>query len=305
MAIPHLAVYSALASNLLIALTKFIAAAITGSSAMLSEGIHSFVDSLNEILLLVGIKKSQKQPNRLRPFGYGKEMYFWAFIVSILIFGFGGGISIYEGIQHIVHPQKMEDPGMNYVVLIIAFCFDGISLWTAFKQFNKSRGNVPFWDAIIQSKDPSNFVVLFEDFSDVVGLLVALGGVFLSQFYNDPFFDGVASVIIGLLLSAVSVILIRECRSLLMGEAVSEPVLLDILKIIETDPMVSKSSWPKSMYLSPEEVIMVIQIKFIDQITISEVNSSIKRLREKLFSKYSRIKKIFIEPVDEIDNIWD
>jgi len=299
MAIPHLTVYSALASNLLIALTKFVAAAVTGSSAMLSEGIHSLVDSINEILLLVGIKKSQKLPDRTRPFGYGKEMYFWAFIVSILIFSFGGGISIYEGIQHIVHPEKLKDPFWNYIVLCTAFCFDGISLVTAFKEFNKKREGVTFWKAIVQSKDPATFVVLFEDASDVLGLIVAFLGVLLSHLYDNPFFDGAASIIIGLILSAVSVILIRECRSLLMGEAVSEGILDDIVRLIEVKPEVKKVHWPLSMYLSPEEVIMILQIKFKDKLTISEMNSVNHTIRTELFTKYSRIKKIYIEPIDE------
>jgi len=176
-----IAIYSALIANFLIATTKFVAAFITGSSAMVSEGIHSLVDTANEFLLLLGIKKSKQQADATRPFGYGKELYFWSFIVSILIFAVGGGISFYEGISHLQYPEAITNPLWNYIVLCVAFLFDGASFVISFINFNKQRGTKPFWISIKKSTDPSLFVVLFEDAADVLGLVVAFAGIYLGM----------------------------------------------------------------------------------------------------------------------------
>ncbi len=231
MAASKLPIYTALAANFAIAVTKFIAAAVTGSSAMISEGIHSLVDASNEILLLFGIKKSKKPADETRPFGYGKELYFWAFIVSILIFGVGAGISFYEGITHLEHPVLIKDPFWNYIVLGIAFIFDGVSFITAYKEFNIQRGTTPFWLAIKKSKDPSTFVVLLEDAADLLGLTVAFLGVYFGHLFNEPVYDAVASLLIGVILTAISVVLARESRSLLMGESAGHRTLADVKSI--------------------------------------------------------------------------
>ncbi|RYY00180.1 MAG: cation diffusion facilitator family transporter [Gammaproteobacteria bacterium] len=236
MASSKVAIYSALFANLLIAVTKFVAAAVTGSSAMISEGIHSVVDSLNEVLLLLGLKKSKKKADESRPFGYGKELYFWSFIVSILIFGVGGGISFYEGITHLQHPEPIRNPSWNYIVLGAAIVFDGISFIIALKTFNKHRGDTPFWKAVRKSRDPSSFVVLFEDAADVLGLVIAFAGVYLGHRFNNPYFDGIASILIGLLLTAVSAVLTRESRSLLMGETATLSVLEKVVEMAESNP---------------------------------------------------------------------
>ena len=233
-----LPVYTALAANLAIAVTKFIAAGVTGSSAMISEGIHSLVDTLNEILLLLGMERSKKPADARRPFGYGKELYFWAFIVSILIFGIGGGVSFYEGITHLQHPELIRDPLWNYIVLGVAFALDGASFLTAQREFNRQRGSQSFWGAVKRSKDPSTFVVLFEDAADLLGLIVAFLGVFLGHELNNPYLDGVASILIGVILTAVSVLLARESRSLLMGESMSETTLGEIITLVDIDPAV-------------------------------------------------------------------
>ncbi|HET7896241.1 MAG TPA: cation diffusion facilitator family transporter, partial [Flavisolibacter sp.] len=233
MASSKTAIYSALVANLLIAITKFVAAAVTRSSAMVSEGIHSVVDTTNEILLLLGLKKSKKKADAQRPFGYGKELYFWSFIVSILIFGVGGGISFYEGVTHLQHPEPIRDPLWNYIVLGVAIVFDGTSFVIALKNFNRHRGDTPFWKAVKKSRDPSSFVVLFEDAADVLGLMIAFAGVYLGHRFNNPYFDGVASLLIGLLLTAVSLVLTRESRSLLMGETASPQALQQIVKMAE------------------------------------------------------------------------
>lgn len=290
-------IYSALAANLAIAVTKFIAASVTGSSAMISEGIHSLVDTINEVFLLLGISKSKKKPDEKRPFGYGKELYFWAFIVSILIFGLGGGISFYEGITHLQHPSPLSNPFWNYIVLGIAFVFDGISFITAVKEFNRQRGTLPFWLAVKRSKDPSTFVVLFEDAADLIGLIVAFLGIYLGHYFNNPYFDGIASIIIGVILTLISLLLARESRSLLMGESVDNSILARVISIVEADESVtSVPSSPLSMYLAPEEIILVLKPVFKSKLTTEEITDSIERIKVNIKKSCPTIARIFIEP---------
>lgn len=295
MASSKLPVYTALAANLLIAATKFISAAVTGSSAMLSEGIHSIVDTLNEILLLLGIKLSKKKPDEKRPFGYGKELYFWSFIVSILIFGLGGGISFYEGITHIRHPVHITIPFWNYIVLGSAIVFDGISLIVAVKSFNQVRGDVPFWEAIKKSKDPSSFVILFEDAADVFGLVVAFTGVYFGHLYKAPWLDGLASIVIGLVLTAVSAVLTRESRSLLMGETASPAVLDEVMQIIKADPATVEVNRPLSMFMGPQEIILVVQVLFKEELTTSTITGASDRIRRAIKQRFPNFKHITIE----------
>ena len=290
-------IYSALAANLAIAVTKFIAAAITGSSAMISEGIHSLVDTVNEVFLLLGISKSKKPADENRPFGYGKELYFWAFIVSILIFGLGGGVSFYEGITHLMHPAPAADPFWNYIVLAIAFLFDGFSFITARKEFNRQRGSLPFWAAVKRSKDPSTFVVLFEDTADLLGLIVAFLGVYLGHRFNNPYFDGVASIIIGIILTVISLLLARESRSLLMGESADKSILARVIKLVEADKsVVSVPTNPLSMYLAPEEIILVVKPVFESNLTTAEITGSIERIKVNIQKTCPTITSITIEP---------
>lgn len=263
---------------------------------MVSEGIHSVVDSLNQLLLLLGIRRSKKQPDEKRPFGYGKELYFWSFVVSILIFGVGGGISFYEGVTHIQHPEPIVNPLWNYIVLGAALLFESISFIIAFINFNKRRGEVPFWSAVKKSKDPTSFVVLFEDVTDVLGLLVASAGVYLGHRFNMPALDGIASIIIGLVLTAVSLVLTRESRSLLMGETASTQVLNDVVKIIKADPAIFDVSPPLSMYLGPEEVILVLQLTFRENLSAQAVVQASEQIKQAIRQKFPRFKQIFIEP---------
>lgn len=292
-----LPIYSALAANLLIAITKFIAAAFTGSSAMISEGIHSLVDTSNEVLLLWGIRQSKRPADEKRPFGYGKELYFWSFIVSIMIFGIGGGISFYEGITHIRHPEIIRNPAWNYAVLGFAIVFDGISFITALREFNRQRGTTPFWKAVRKSKDPSTFVVLFEDAADVLGLFVAFLGVFLGHQLNNPYFDGIASIVIGLILTGISVLLATESRSLLMGESADAGILSAVKELAEADAVITKVSRSLSMYLAPEEIILLLDVSFNENSSGKEITAAVTRIKEKIHSEYPSIKQIFVEPV--------
>ena len=299
MAASKLPLYTALGANLAIAVTKFIAAGVTGSSAMLSEGIHSVVDTLNEILLLYGIKRSQKPADAKRPFGYGKELYFWAFIVSILIFGIGGGISFYEGITHILHPELIKDPHWNYIVLAIAFVFDGISFITAQREFTRQRGSTPFWQAVRHSKDPSTFVVWFEDAADLLGLTVAFLGVFLGHYFQNPYFDGAASILIGGILTFISLVLARESRSLLMGETVDPHILQQVTALTEAHPTVHRVNHHLSMFMAPEEIILVLLVAFKEEVKSAEVTQAIQAIqaiRISIQERFPAMKQIFIEP---------
>jgi cation diffusion facilitator family transporter len=220
MAESQLAIYGAIAANLAIATTKFVVAGITGSSAMLSEGIHSSVDTFNGILLLVGIRLSRRPATPEHPFGHGKELYFWSLIVAVLIFGLGGGVSFYEGVQHIRHPQPLRDPTWNYVVLAAAAVFESLSFVIALRQFRKQTGKVPFWQAARLSKDPTTTTVLAEDAAALAGLAIAAAGIALSHRLDMPALDGAASVAIGLLLAGVATLLTWQSRGLLIGEGI-------------------------------------------------------------------------------------
>jgi cation diffusion facilitator family transporter len=255
-------IYIALLADLGIAVTKFIAAAFTGSSAMLSEGIHSVIDSVNQVLLLFGIRKSQKKADQKGPFGYGRELYFWSFIVSLLMFSIGGCISFYEGVLRLRNPDVSDDQRWNYIVLGIAFIFTLISLIASLKRFNKERGELSFWEAIRESKDPSLFTVLLGEIGDVAGLVIAFLGVLFGHLFQNPYYDGIASMIIGVILIAISLILVRESRSLLMGETPNRKTLQKIIAIAESDPSIVKVKKHYSVYLAPEEIVLQLIATF-------------------------------------------
>lgn len=296
MASSKLPIYSALIANFLIAVTKFIAAGVTGSSAMISEGIHSLVDTGNEILLLIGIRKSHKPPDAQRPFGYGRELYFWAFVVSVLIFAVGGGISFYEGVTHLQHPHVIENPMWNYIVLGVAIIFDGISLTIALREFNRQRGATAFWQEVRKSKDPTTFVVLFEDAADVLGLVVAFLGVFLGHWLENPFFDGAASIVIGCILTYIAWVLARESRSLLMGETLQASTLDNIEKLCRSSDIVRNVKRPLSIFMGPEEVILILPATFTREINVSRLEEGIAALKQEIKKAFPLIKQIFIEP---------
>src|SRR5258708_15704542 len=232
------AIFAAIAGNIAIAVTKFIAAAITGSSAMVSEGIHSLVDTGNGALLLLGVRRSRKPPDETHPFGHGKELYFWSLIVAILIFALGGGMSVYEGVTHLQHPHEFRDPTWNYLVLGAAIIFEGISFYFAFKAFQVEKGSRGILETIHNSKDPTTFTILFEDTAALLGLLVALAGIFAGQVLRNPYLDGVASIIIGAILGIVAAFLAYESKSLLICEGVDQQTLASIRRIADADKSV-------------------------------------------------------------------
>jgi cation diffusion facilitator family transporter len=278
-----------------IAVTKFVVAGITGSSAMLSEGIHSAVDTLNGVLLLVGLKLSQRPATPEHPFGHGKELYFWSLIVAVLIFGVGGGLSFYEGVQHVRHPEPMRDPMWNYVVLGVAAVFEGSSFAVALRQFLKQAGNTPFWKALHRSKDPTTYTVLAEDAAALIGLVVAALGIALSQRFDKPELDGAASLIIGLLLAGVAIALIWESRSLLIGEGIRPETARAIRSIALQQPKVRDVGRVLSMYIGPDDVLVTMDLDFDEGTAAADAGAAIAAIERQVRERYPMIKRLFIE----------
>jgi cation diffusion facilitator family transporter len=289
------AVYAAIASNLGIAITKFVAAAITGSSAMLAEGIHSLVDTGNGWLLLLGIRKSRKPADVVHPFGHGKELYFWTLIVAIMIFAVGGGVSLYEGVRHLQHPATVEDPTWAYAVLGIAALFEGYAWSVAFRQIRQGRGRRGIWRMVKQSKDPATFTVLFEDTAALLGLLVAFLGVFLGQRFHNPYFDGAASVVIGVILGTVAVLLAYETKGLLIGEAVEPATLASIRTLAEDDPAVARVVRPLTMHFGPTEVLLALELVFEKGQSAADAAAAVDRIDRAIRTAHPQIRHIFIE----------
>ncbi|MDN5287211.1 MAG: cation diffusion facilitator family transporter [Mucilaginibacter sp.] len=303
MASSNKSIYSALAANLLIAITKFIAGIVSNSAAMIAEGVHSVVDTANQLLLLLGVHQSKKKPDALHPFGYGKELYFYSFIVSILIFGLGGGVSIYQGIVHIIHPDVPGNPTWSYVVLCTSVIFEGSSLIIAAKEFNKLRGNQTWWQAITRSKDPSTFLVLFEDGAAVIGLFIVATCLFLGHKFHLDYLDGVASLLVGLLLIGVSLILARESRSLLMGEGIGKDTKARITEIVGQDTDVLKLMHILSTYQSPSEIVLMLIVAFKPNLDTARINEAISRIRNRVKDEYSLIHFVIIQPETFMDRV--
>ena len=289
------AVYGAIVANTAIAITKFIAAGVTGSSAMLSEGIHSTVDTGNGLLLLVGMHLSKRKATPKHPFGHGKELYFWSLIVAVLIFGVGGGVSAYEGVLHMLDPEPLRDAMWNYVVLGIAAVFEGGSFFVALRQFMKGKGPATFWRALKVSKDPTTYTVLAEDSAALAGLAAVAAGIYASHRLDLPVLDGAASVVIGILLAAVAVLLIREVRGLLIGEGVSPETAAGIREIVLRNPHVREAAAPLSMYIGPEEVLLTLDVQFKADSRADEVADAVARDEREIRSRFPKIKRIYIE----------
>ncbi len=288
-------IYAALAGNTLIAVTKFIAASITGSSAMLSEGIHSLVDTGNQGLLLYGMKKAAQPADKNFPFGHGKEIYFWSFVVAILIFALGGGISIYEGIHHLLHPQPATSPMVNYLVLVLAMFFEGAAWLFALREFKQNKGKNSYVTAINQTKDPSVIVVLFEDSAALLGLLVALVGVTLTHLTNNPYYDGSASIIIGFILLGTATWLARETKSLLIGESADPEIVREIEEIIRKNPIVEGVNEILTMHMGPDFILVTLSADFIDSASAADVEQQVAELDQLLKLRFPKIKRVFIE----------
>jgi len=289
----RIAIYAAIAGNVAIAVTKFVAAAVTGSSAMLSEAIHSVIDTGNGLLILLGVRKSRKPPDSDHPFGHGHELYFWTLIVGVLIFAVGGGMSVYEGIMHILHPTLPENAVWSYSVLGVAAVFEGTTWFLGWKAFNAERGRKGVIETIHETKDPTSFTVLLEDSAALLGLVFAFLGVFFASQLRLPALDGAASVMIGLLLCGVAVLMVYESKGLLVGEGLDHHTLDSIYELVEADPAVERVRHVHSMYLGPDEVLLTIELRFDSNISAVEVRRAVRRLKEVIQSQHPDVSRIF------------
>ena len=292
----NLVVIAALLANLGIAVAKFIAAAISGSSSMLTEGVHSLVDTGNQALLLYGTKRAKRPPDPEHPFGYGRELYFWSFVVAILIFGLGAGVSVYEGYVHISEPAPLEGATMNYVVLGVALMLEGASWTIAMRAFAKAKGDSGWWEAIQASKDPASFIVLFEDSAALAGLVVAGLGVWASHAWNDARIDGAASIAIGLILAVVATLLAREAKGLLIGERADPGVIACVRAILDREPRIVHINHVRTIHTAPERVFVAISADFDDTLTMGEGERLIERIERELKAAMPTLSSIYIRP---------
>ena len=288
-------VYAALAGNSLIAITKFVASAITGSSAMLSEAVHSLVDTGNQCLILLGLKRSQKPADQKHPFGYGMEIYFYAFVVAILIFGLGAGVSLYEGIHKVQQPEPITDAWINYIVLGLAIAFEGVAWAIAFKAFRQTKGSHSYYAAVRHAKDPTIITVLFEDSAAMLGLIVALVGVILVETTGIIWLDGAASIVIGVILAMTAVVLAIECKGLLLGEAAAPEVVADVRAHVARFEAVERINELRTMHMGPSDIILAMSLDFRDELTAGQVEETISKLEAEIVEAQAEISRVFIE----------
>jgi cation diffusion facilitator family transporter len=286
---------AATAANLAIAATKFAAAAVTKSSGMLSEAIHSVVDSGNGLLILVGLRRSERPPDEEHPFGHGLELYFWTFLVALMIFAVGGGMSFYEGIVHLRHPEPIEKPLWSYLVIGAALLFEGSSWVVALKGWRSVSGGRPFWRAWADSKDPTRFLVLFEDSAAIAGLLVAAAGIWLTQRTGNPRFDGLASLVIGAILAGVAVTLALDTRRLLIGETARPEIVRSIRAIVQQDPATERVAMPLTMHLGPHGVLVNLDVQFRRGLSAVELEKAVDRLEARIRKAHPEVERIFLE----------
>ena len=288
-------IYAALAGNAAIAATKFGAAAITGSSAMLSEAVHSLVDTGNQVLLLHGMRRAARPATPSHPFGHGLELYFWAFVVALAIFGLGGAISIFQGLDKISHPHPVEHAWVNYVVLGVAVVIEGGSWLVALRAFLEDKGKDSWLKSVRQSKDPTVFTVLFEDTAALLGLVVALVGVWLADSLGMPVIDGAASVVIGLILCGTAAFLAFECQSLLSGEAVDPQTRASLSALAGAQPGVERINEVLTMHFGPSDVLVALSLDFEDALPASAVEAAVTRLETAIKAAHPEVTRVFVE----------
>jgi cation diffusion facilitator family transporter len=284
-------------ANVAVAVGKYVAGAITGSPAMMSEAFHSTADVGNELLLLLGMRRSRRPPDALHPFGHGKLLYFYSLLVAVYIFGVGGGLAAYEGIHHLRHPEPSTHVIWNYCVLAFAAVLDSYSWVVSYRELLARKDpNESTWDEIIGSKDPSVFTIFLEDSAGLVGILLAFLGIFLGHTFHKPYFDAIASLLIALLLTAVALLLGRENGALLAGERTNRSRLKQIRKILMSDPAVERIGDLLSMQLGADQVLLTVRIKFRPGLTLEQIESIIPRLKNRVQQPDCVAVQIFIEP---------
>ena len=289
-------VYAALAGNLLVAITKAVAAAVTGSSSMLSEAVHSFVDSGNELLLLYGMHRAQKQATPEHPIGHGRELYFWSFIVAVLIFALGAGVSIFEGIAHIREPEPVERAWINYLVLGLAFVFEGVSWFISLRQYRAAKGELGFFEAFRKSKDPPSFMVFFEDSAALVGIVLAAAGTYASASLGMPVLDGWASIAIGVVLAVVAVLLARESKSLLIGERADRELSDAILQVASEHPAVARANGLVTVQMAPDQIVAALSLEFADELCTPQIEQAVTEVEQRIKAAHPEVVSLFIKP---------
>jgi cation diffusion facilitator family transporter len=293
---PGKVIYAALAGNVLIATTKAVAAAWTGSSAMLSEAVHSLVDTINELLLLYGLHRSRRPPDRAHPLGHGRELYFWSFIVALMVFGLGAGVSLFEGVSHILNPVPVENPTVNYVVLALSFVFEFGSWWVAFKAFRATKGSRGYVEAIETAKDPTTFTVLFEDSAALAGLVIAFAGIWAAQVFEMPKLDGVASLGIALVLATAGAALARRTKQLLIGEGAGAELQRSILEIASRHRGIATANGVLTTQVGPDQVVVALSAEFDDNLTTPQIEACVTTLEEEIRSAHPEVSLLFVKP---------
>jgi cation diffusion facilitator family transporter len=290
------AVWAALAGNLLVAGAKFVAAAVTGSAAMLSEAVHSAVDTINELLLLYGMARSARPADREHPLGYARELYFWSFVVALLIFALGAGVSAYQGIHRLLDPQAIERPVVIYIVLAASLLFEGGSWIVGTRAFRKTQRHLGWWDAFRQSKDPPAFIVVFEDSAAVLGLLVAAGGTTAAILTGDSRWDGIASLLIAAILAGVALLLGQESKALLIGER-ADPTLSDaIIRMAGGMAGVCKANSIATVQLAPNNIVAYLSIDFFDYLRAPDIEHAVIELEKQIRAAYPQVSALFVKP---------
>ncbi len=288
-------IIAALVGNLMVAVTKFVATALTGSSAMFSEAIHSVVDTGNQALMLYGLKRAKLPADRRFPFGHGKEIYFWSFVVAIMIFGVGAGLSVYEGIHSLSKPTELQNPLINYIVLALAIAFEGVAWIFAWKAFSRQRGKRGLFEAVRKGKDPTLFVVLFEDSAAITGLFVAFLGIALTDVTGNPVYDSIASLLIGLILAVTAIWLAYETKGLLIGESADPEVIKGIEKKVMSYREVRHVNDILTMHMGPEYVLVNLSVEFQDSADADDIEDTVAQIDRSIKKKFPDVKRVFIE----------
>ncbi|HEX6957341.1 MAG TPA: cation diffusion facilitator family transporter [Ferrovibrio sp.] len=292
-----LSIYAALAGNFLVAATKFAAALFTGSASMLSEGVHSLVDTANELLLLYGYRRAGKAPDGSHPLGYGRELYFWSFVVALQLFALGAAVSAYKGVLHVLEPTPIQNPAANYLVLALSFLFEAASWLIAVRQFRRTANGRSFWQAIVQSKDPPSFIVVVEDTAALLGICVAALGNFGATELDLPYADGGASMVIGLILGVTALVLARETKGLLIGERAGAEITEAIRTISERRRKVEKTGRIMTVHLAPDQIVVALDIAFADDLSTTAIETEVEALEAEIRRRHPAVVALFIKPV--------
>lgn len=288
-------IFAALIGNGLIAISKFVGSALTGSAAMLSEGIHSVVDTGNQLLLLLGLRRAKKPADKNYPFGHGKEIYFWSFVVAISIFAVGAGISIYEGIHSVMDPHPVTNPMINYIILSLAICFEAGAWYFAWKEFKIIKEDKGFFEEVRTSKDPTTFVVLFEDTAALLGLVVAIIGIWLGQVTGIHIFDGIASIVIGVILGLTAAWLAYETKGLLIGESTEPEIVNGINDMANSYNEIQTVNETLTMHMGPEYILVNLSVDFDDSMNANSIEEATAKLTREIKNTFPRVKRIFVE----------